>query len=84
MSKPIEKHWLQIVKESQGMCCSDHLEMMRAMYFAGAMAAFSHATNWDPEAPSVLYITALGVAEVRDELTAVFHNDTAPNDLVRH
>lgn len=80
MSNPIEKHWRQIVKESQGMCCEGHLEMMRAMYFAGAMAAFSHATNWDPESPRVLYITALGINEVRDELTSAWYI----GDVVRH
>lgn len=73
MKNPIADHWDHIKRDvGDVFCCDSCREKFRVVYFAGAMAAFSHATNWDPEAPQVLFITAVGIAEVREELTEVY------------
>lgn len=84
MTNPIERHWNQILEHSNGFCCEEHREAMRAMYFAGAMAALTEMTGWDPEAPEVLFLHMDNIRRVREEMTAAYHADVTPIDLVRH
>jgi hypothetical protein len=75
---PIELCWQEIVRDNGGFCCDEHCAAYRTIYFAGAMAAFGHATNWNPNKPDILFLMAHAIEDVRKELTTVFHEAALP------